>query len=168
MGEEKKKSHGVLSFIRTKGRLPLLLGGAVLGILLLLFGGAGEGKVTGEERDEVAVRAAELLAFEERLEEEIAVMCEAVAGVSDCEVLVTFQSGYSAVYVTDKEKEPVTVGSGSSEEAIFNTVSPPSVAGVGIVCRGGNNAEKRQELIALLGASLHISSNRIYITEAKS
>ena len=164
MGEEKKKSHGVLSFIRTKGRLPLLLGGAVLGILLLLFGGAGEGRVAGEDRDEVAVRAAELLTFEERLEEEIAAMCEAVAGVSDCEVLVTFQSGYSAVYVTDKEKEPVTVGSGSSEEAIFNTVSPPSVAGVGIVCRGGGSAAVRATLTDLVSTMLGIPTNRVYVT----
>ncbi len=164
MGEEKKKSHGVLSFIRTKGRLPLLVGGAVLGILLLLFGGAGDGKAIADERDEVAVRVAELAAFEERLEKEIAAMCEAVAGVSDCEVMVTFQSGYSAVYVTNKEKEPATVGSGSSEEALFDTVSPPSVSGVGIVCRGGGSAAVRETLTDLVSTMLGIPTNRVYVT----
>ena len=164
MGEEKKKSHGIMSFIKTKGRLPLLVGGAALGILLLLFGGAGDGKVVAEERDEVALRAAELLSFEERIENEIAAMCEAVAGVSDCEVMVTFESGYSAVYVTNKEKEPVTVGSGSSEKAIFDAVSPPSVSGVGIVCRGGNSDAVRATLTDLVSTMLGIPTNRVYVT----
>ena len=34
------KSKGFFAFVREKGRLWLLVGGALLGVLLLLFGGA--------------------------------------------------------------------------------------------------------------------------------
>jgi quercetin dioxygenase-like cupin family protein len=36
-----KKSHGFLTYIKTKGRIWILLGGALLGVVLLLFGSLG-------------------------------------------------------------------------------------------------------------------------------
>lgn len=164
MGEDKKKSHGLWSFLKAKGRLPLLLGGAVLGIFLLLFGGMGEGEAAVEQSDEIASRAAELVAFEERLEKELAALCEAVEGVGDPAVMITFESGYSVCYAENAEGEIVTVGSGSSEEALFDTVLPPSVAGVGIVCRGGNSDAVRETLIELVSSTLGIPTNRVYVT----
>lgn len=164
MGEEKKKSHGFFSFLKTKGRLSLLFGGAVLGILLLLFGGMGEEKAADGESDAITPRAAELMAYEERLEKEIAALCEAVAGVGDTAVMITFEGGYSVAYTKNAEGEIVSVGSGSSEEALFDTVVPPSVSGVGIVCRGGESAAVRETLTELVSTTLGIPTNRVYVT----
>ena len=164
MGEDKKKSHGFLSFLKTKGRLPLLLGGAVLGIFLLLFGGIGEGEAATEESDEIASRAAELVAYEERLEKELVALCEAVSGVGDPAVMITFEDGYSVRYTENAEGEIVSVGSGSNEQALFETVLPPSVVGVGIVCRGGDRAAVQQILTELVSTTLGIPANRVYVT----
>lgn len=164
MEGEKKKSHGFWSFLKSKGRLPLLLGGAVFGVLLILFGGMGEGEAIPEEGDGIASRAAELVAYEERLEKEIMALCEAVSGVGDSAVMITFESGYSVRYTKNDEGEIVTVGSGSSEEALFDTVVPPSVVGVGIVCRGGNSAAVQETLTELVSTTLGIPTNRVYVT----
>ena len=52
-------------------------------------------------------------------------------------------------------------------EVIAQTgIEPSEIAGIGIVCSGGANDNVRRELISLLSATFHISSNRIYITEA--
>ncbi len=164
MGEEKKKSHGFFTFVRAKGRLWLLVGGALLGVLLLLFGGLGESTPTEEETDPLAAQVAELEAYEARLEKEVKAICEAVSGVGDCEILLTFENGYAVRYTENGEGDPVTVGSGSNEEALFDTLLPPAVAGVGIVCRGGNDARTVQTLTELVSTALGIPASRVYIT----
>ena len=164
MGEEKKKSRGFFTFIKAKGRLWLLMGGGLLGICLLLFGGfGGEEKVTAEI-DEISARVAELDAYEARLEKELEALCESVAGVSDAEIMVSFSGGYAVRYTEDGDKNPVSVGSGSSEEALFDSLRPPAVAGVGIVCRGGSRAQVQSELTELVSTALGIPANRVYVT----
>lgn len=165
MEQWRKKSRGFFTFIKAKGRLWLLLGGAVLGVLLLLLGGTGErgeGEVVSTETSKE--RVGEIAAYEAKLEKELEAICEAVAGVGECEVMVTLAGGYTVQYASDGDGNPATVGTGSSEEAIFRTMLPPAVSGVGIVCRGGNLPSVRQTLTDLVSTTLGISSNRVYIT----
>lgn len=164
MREQGGKSRGFLSFVKEKGRLWLLLGGALLGVLLLFCGGFESEKDTGDTLDTVELRVAELSAYEARLEKEIKVLCEAVCGVGDTDVMITFEGGYSVSYVNEGEKGLATVGAGSSEQAIFRRVSPPAVRGVGIVCRGGSRADVQQRLTELVSTALGIPSSYVYIT----
>ncbi len=155
---------GILSRLGGKRRLPLLVAGAVLGVLLLLLGSMGD-KTEGEgEADMLSLRVAELDTYEATLEEEIMALCDAVKGVSHVRVFVSFEAGYTVQYTVNGDGDPVTVGSGSSEEALYGTLLPPRIAGVGIVCAGGDRAAVRGELTALVSAALGISSNRIYVT----
>lgn len=164
MKEEKRKSHGFFTFMKTKGRLWLLLGGALLGVVLLLFGGMGERVDEIEACDDtVAARVSELEAYETRLEKELTALCRAVHGVGECEIMITFSGGYAVKYTEDGEKNPATVGTGSNEEALFDTLSPPTVSGVGIVCRGGDSAAVQKTLIELVSTTLGIPSNRVYV-----
>lgn len=165
MGEWRKKSRGFFTFMKTKGRLWLLLGGAMLGVLLLLFGSMGS--TTKEEvdtKDAMIERVTELQSYEVQLEEELEAICEAVAGVGETEVMVSFESGYTVQYQKNGDNDPATVGTGSNEEALFHTLLPPTVSGVGIVCRGGNAPAVRETLTELISTTLGIPSNRVYIT----
>lgn len=158
------KSRGFLFFVKEKGRLWLLVGGALLGVVLLLFGGFHADGGEAEAADTVEARVAELSAYEAQLEKEIKALCEAVSGVGDTDVMVSFEGGYSVCYVGEGENGPATVGAGSSEQAIFRRVSPPAVRGVGIVCRGGNRPDVQERLTELVSTALGISSSRVYIT----
>ncbi len=163
-GEDKKIGRGFLAFLKARGRVPLLLGGLLLGVLLLIIGGLGEEKSESVDADTVALRVTELAEYEEKTERELEALCESVKGVSDVEVLVTFDTGYTVRYTEDGNKNPASVGSGSSEEALFDTILPPEIAGVGIVCRGGSNAAVQQALTELVSTALGIPANRVFVT----
>ena len=155
---------------KSRGRLLVILIGAVLGILLLVFG--GELTEQQEEQDDHALISAEqdLNDYRKELEERIRLLCESVEGVGGVHVAVTLECGYEEVYATETvngEERPVIVGSGSSASALPITRREPVIAGIGVVCRGGSNSDVRRELIALLSSAFHVSGNRIYVTEAK-
>ncbi len=75
------------------------------------------------------------------LEDKLKALCERVEGVSEVTV---------AVSLTDPSAE---AGAGN-------------IAGIGIVCRGGDDPTVREKLISLIGAACGVRSNRIYVTEA--
>lgn len=159
-----KKGHGFLTYIKTKGRIWILLCGALLGVMLLLFGSMSTEHEVSEAPDAITEREAELAEYGQRLEGELEALIESVSGVGDAHVMIAFESGYTVRYVREGSGETATVGSGSSEEALFACVVPPSVSGVGVVCRGGNSPQVREVLTDLVCAALGISSNRVYIT----
>lgn len=160
-----------------KGVVLLLLG--LLGVLLLAVGSFGEGRTDATEEEsaeehEGGARAME--AYATFLEAKIAALCESVSGVSSVRVAVTLASGYEYVYARDAEAESgsggtvgsyhyVTVGSGSNEQVVYLTEKPPSIGGIGVVCRGGGSAQVQRELIELISAAFSVPSNKIYVTE---
>ena len=161
---EQAQKGGLLARLGSRKRLPLLIIGALLGVLLLLLGSVGTGEEESDSEDLLAQRAAELVTYEQALKKELATLCDAVSGVSHVEIFVSFESGYIIEYTADSEGDPTTVGSGSKEQALYKTVLPPRVSGVGIVCKGGENAVVRQSLTELVSAALGISSNRIHVS----
>ena len=130
--EAKKKSAPLGDFFKGKGKAVLLVAGALLGILLLLFGGSGEKASDAAPVDEYTDLAA-LEEYRAELEGEIAKLCDAVAGVGSVEVMVTLSHGGRVVYATDADGDPATVGSGSSQRALPAELQPPAIAGVGSV-----------------------------------
>ncbi len=165
-GQEKSSFQNFLDFLKSKKNIPLLIGGVVLGVMLLIFAGAGttteKSKAEGESL--LAEQTGALSLYESKLEKELELLCESVAGVSDATVMVGFSGGYRLQYLSDADGEPVTVGGGSSEAGIFATLIPPAVSGVGVVCRGGNRPDVQAKLVELISTALGIPSNRVYIT----
>ena len=150
-------------------RLYLLLGCGVLGILLILFGSSGKKAEKTAEETPYSTSTDELVIYQDYLESRIKNLCESVSGVRNVTVVVTLSGSFESVYATewpDGNEEYVILGSGSSASPIYLSRSAPEIAGIGIVCSGGANDNVRRELISLLSATFHISSNRIYITEA--
>ena len=151
-----------------KLRLYLLLGCGVLGILLILFGSGGKKAEQTAEEKPYSTATDELVIYQDYLETRIKKLCESVSGVRNVTVVVTLSGSFESVYATewpDGNEEYVILGSGSSASPIYLSRSAPEIAGIGIVCSGGSNDHIRRELISLLSATFHISSNRIYITE---
>lgn len=161
--ENTKKKAGILVFLKSRGRIFILLGGLVAGIALLLVGNAfvdKEENATGNITNETLT---ELSAYEKALEDEISKMCAAVSGVSHVDVMVRLSGGTSIIYAADGNGKPSTVGSGSSESALYSSLLSPTVAGVGIVCKGGNDPAIQQKLIELVSTTLNISSARVFV-----
>lgn len=146
------------------------------GIALIFAGNLFLGKDTAKESTVKTVSAAEeLRAYADTLETEIASLCATVAGAGKTTVAVTLSGGFTYEYATDYQssgtnasEKYVTVGSGSSEEPVYLSVRPPGIAGIGVVCEGGGNAEVRRELISLLSAAYGVSTNKIYVTASGS
>ena len=150
-------------------RLYLLLGCGLLGILLILLGSSGKTAEEATKETPYSTSSDELVIYQDYLEERIKTLCESVSGVRNVTVVVTLSGTFESVYATewpDGNEEYVILGSGSSASPIYLSRSAPEIAGIGIVCSGGSNDNVRCELISLLSATFHISSNRIYITEA--
>ena len=152
-----------------KLRMLIILGGALLGIFLLLYGG-GSFRTTenGKDSERYSLSSDELIIYQSYLEERIKTLCESVAGVREVSVFVSLECGYESVYATESDEngeEYVILGSGSNASALFLTRETPTVCGIGIVCSGGGNASVRRELTELLCATFHLSSNRVYITD---
>ena len=164
-GKKSSPAKGIVGLLKKKKTLPLLAAGLLLGVLLLCFGGGGEKTATPEKEESAAAPySAELTAYAETTKAELTALCESVAGVSDVEVMLSFSRGYRVVYVTDGSKNPVTVGSGSSKQALPESVLPPEISGVGIVCRGGARPEVQEKLTELVSTALGISAGRVYVT----
>lgn len=152
-----------------KLRLYLLLGCGVLGILLILLGSGTKTTEKTSTETPYSTSTDELVIYQDYLEKRIKTLCESVSGVRNVTVVVTLSGSFESVYATewpDGNEEYVILGSGSSASPIYLSRSAPEIAGIGIVCSGGANDNVRRELISLLSATFHISSNRIYITEA--
>ena len=152
-----------------KLRFYLLLGCGLLGILLILFGSSSKTTEKTPTETPYSTSTDELVIYQDYLEARIKKLCESVSGVRNVTVVVTLSGSFESVYATewpDGNEEYVILGSGSSASPIYLSRSAPEIAGIGIVCSGGSNDNVRRELISLLSATFHISSNRIYITEA--
>ena len=176
-GEKMEKRE--MRRLRAPGIWIVMIAGA-LGILLLLvgsFSGSSGKKEDPTESDAPKLNSAEALEeYVKMLEGKIAALCEGVNGVSRVRVAVTLVSGYEYVYAKDSELHSngestsgsyhyLTIGSGSSETAVYLSEKPPTVGGIGIVCIGGGDPRVKKELIELLSAAIGVSSNKIYIAE---
>jgi len=160
-GGEKKGFLARLSG-KGRGRAFLILVGAALGITLLIFGGSS-GKENASAYSETSESFSE---YTTSVEGKIYELCSKVEGVSNVSVAVSFECGFEYVYARDNDGgKYLLVGSGNSESAVKITEKPPTIGGIGIVCKGGGDPTVQNRLINLISAAFGVSSNKIYITE---
>ena len=159
-GDEEKKG---------RARLWMILLGAAVGVMLLLFGSNTKSREEEPQKEIYSPEEDELVLYQNYLETRIKSLCESVNGVSGVTVIVTLSGSFESVYATemkDGDEEYVIVGSGANASALFLSRQAPVITGVGIVCKGGDNATVRRELTSLICATLHVSSNRVYIADS--
>ncbi len=115
--------------------MPWLLAAAAVGLLLLLM---PVGETAGEEVE---------LSYSELLEHRIAQMTETLPGVDDVSVLVTLEQDRSNTY---------SVYGGDAEEN-------RRICGIAVTCIGGENAQKRLEILHMLCAVFDLTADRVWI-----
>lgn len=158
--------------MKKSGKLAVALAGILAGALLLFFGNR-TGKDTAitapNTLPEMTAPTAE--AYRAELEARVTTLCSHVAGAGSVEVAVTLDGGFEYVYAADRKiaaggesTSYVTVGSGGNESLILVTLRPPAIAGIGVVCSGGNDPTVRREITSLLSAAFGVGSNKIYVT----
>ena len=156
------------------GRNPglwLLILGAAVGLILLIFGTVGESE-TGEETAQ-ATLPPDPAVYAEGVEEQVRTLCSRVKGAGAVSVAVTLKGGYRSVYATDSQSSTggyknstVLIGSGSSEGAVLICYENPEIAGIGIVCTGGGDPAVKETIVSLVSATLNLGSNKIYVAPA--
>ena len=166
----KQRNNNTDSASTSRMRWLLIIGGAFLGVFLLLYGGGAFQSTEENAPAENSYSPTEdtLAQYQAYLEARIRTLCQSVDGVENVSVFVSFSQSFESVYATEQTEhgeEYVILGSGASASALLLTQSPPKIDGIGIVCTGGGNAAVRRELTSLLSATFRLPSNRIYITE---
>ena len=155
--------------ITQKKKTLLLLLLALLGILLMLLSRCGEDKAGAQTQNEPS--ALDPALYAEQIEEKVEALCNKIDGVSSAHAVVTRKGGYRAIYATDAQygssvnkSETVLIGSGSSEKALLIGYENPEIAGIGIVCSGGDDAFVRAEIISMISAAFDLGSNKIFVS----
>ena len=143
---------------------------AIIGVLLLVLG-----KCTASDLDDKnsgdGLAELDPSKYEELVEEKVEALCNKIDGVSSTYAVVTLKGGYRAIYATDSQSgssnlknQTVLIGSGSSEKALLIGYENPEIAGIGIVCSGGDDAYVRAEIISMISAAFDLGSNKIFVS----
>ena len=169
---ENRTKEGKLS---RKLWLPLI--GAAVGCFLLIMGSVGgsgsDRKEEKEDAEAYAMPSPERYAAE--VEARVIELCSRVEGAGTVHATVSLKGTYRALYATDwqssstgSQSTMVLVGSGSSEGAVLIGYENPEIAGIGIVCTGGDRIEVQKRILSLVSAAFGISTNKIYIAASES
>ena len=143
-----------LSQLKGKWGILFLL---ALGLLLLFYGGRSEdGAAQVTEGDYFETAEEYRVALEARLE----TLCASVSGVSSPEVFITLESGEVSEYAANGTGQVVVSGG----DGLLVSRKLPRIAGVAVVCKGGERVSVRSELTSLIAAALNIGTNRIHIS----
>ena len=65
---------------------------------------------------------------------------------------------------SNSKNQTVIIGSGSSEKALLIGYENPEIAGIGIVCSGGDDPIKRASIISVVSSAFNISTNKIFVS----
>ncbi len=124
----------------------------------------------------VAGTAVSVAQVEAALEDRMTALIRQVAGVGDCRVLVTLESGSRFVYAGEQNyaggadtynlgEKTLVVETDSGPVGLLVTEIQPRVNGVAVVCDGGDNPAVCQQVTALVCAALNISSGRVCVAK---
>ncbi len=111
-----------------------------------------------------------------------------MAGVGECSIFVTFESGVEYVYATEQkgntdysenkndsseqvsqkensEESVILIDGENGKTGLLLTEIQPQVKGVVVVCEGGENAEVVERIVSAITTALNISSRRVCVTK---
>lgn len=121
----------------------ILLPLALFGVVLLLF--AGRMSASGAQSS--AEESSPLAAYEDRLEEQLRLLCGSMEGVGRCRVMIRCAGEAKRTF--------------SGGKVVYEEV--PEVVGVTVVCEGGDRASVRAALTEAITALFGIGANRVSV-----
>lgn len=160
-----KLKNTIFNLFKSK-KIVLLLILAIVGIFIITI-------TSGDKKDDTVKESIEELdpaQYAESIERQVEELCNRVDGVSGAYAVVTLKGGYQAIYAVDSQSgssasknQTVVIGSGSNEQAILEGYRYPEIAGVGIVCHGGDSYEVKNKIISLVSSAFDLSANKIFV-----
>ena len=141
---------------------------AFIGVILVLASTCDADK--DDDKSEIRVETLDPDAYAREIEEKVEELCNKIDGVSSTHAVVTLRGGYRAIYAADRQSgssnskdQIVVIGSGSNEKPLLIGYENPEIAGIGIVCSGGDDARKREEVISVVSSAFDIPTNKIFV-----
>ncbi len=139
-------------------------------VFILLFLCCGD--IISEKTDNVDTTVTEVCSLERELEKKLEDFLGTVDGVGNAEVCIMFDLLAETTYAVDVESGSdehstayvIIENADGSEGGLPISVRAPQIRGVAVSCEGGASAKVRNEVTALLTASLGISANRVYVS----
>lgn len=169
--EKKQKGSGLLSFFK-KNYLMIII--AAVCVALLLAVGSG---LTQSDPSETTVQQDESTAdelFIQENEQKLKQLLEKIEGVGQCEVMITLESGTEYIYATESETNSYgtdstykTVTDGKSEKPVVIREIPPRIAGVAVVCEGGDSSQIKNTVLEVVKKTLGVDGAAVSISKRK-
>ena len=108
--------------------------------------------------------------YAHQIEKRVEEICNKIDGVSSTHAVVTLRGGYRAIYASNSQSgssnsknQIVVIGSGSNEKPLLIGYENPEIAGIGIVCSGGDDARRRETIISVVSSAFDIGTNKIFV-----
>lgn len=160
-------------FVKNKdSRNKLLIAAAALGVILILLSELNFSSPKAEER----VQTGDYAEYVSTLNDELTSVISSIEGVGECNVMITLKNTKESVYAENSEtSDSDSSNSQNNEYVIYNSEngdSPlllkeemPQVAGVAVVCSGGDSEAVREKIIDCVCALFNISSSRVSVAK---
>lgn len=115
--------------------------------------------------------SAQTAAYAAELEQRLQRLLGQVEGVGKAEVMVTLCAGEGTVYAKDsqlaadgsEQYSHVLLQGTGTDPALIETVTPPAVQGVAVVCQGGGNAAVQSRVTQIVQALTGAGSSHITV-----
>lgn len=168
-----KLKDKLLVLIKDKDkRNRLFIAGAVLGVVLILISDMDFSSSSSEK----SVEAGDYAEYVSLLNEELTEIISSIEGVGECNVMITLQTTKESVYAENTESTSTDSSNSENNEYVIydseNGDSPlllkeemPQVAGVVIVCAGGDSDAVREKITNCVCALFSISSGRVSVAK---
>ena len=162
-------SKSVINREIPRKRILVLILLALLGVSLILLSKCASNENVSKQSG-TELEGLDPAEYAKSVEDKVESLCNKIDGVSSTYAVVTLKGGYRAIYATDSQagssnskNQTVIIGSGSSEKALLVGYENPEIAGIGIVCSGGNDPVLRQNIISVISSAFNISTNKIFV-----
>ncbi len=159
-------------FQKKDSRNKILIVAAVLGVVLILLSELDFSTPKAEE----SVQTGDYAQYVSTLNDELISVISSIDGVGDCKVMITLKNTKENVYAENSETSSSdSSNSENNEYVIYNSEngdSPlllkeemPQVAGVAVVCSGGDSEAVRERIIDCVCALFDISSSHVSVSK---
>lgn len=153
-------------------RMNLLIFTGAMGMLLLCA--SAWLPDSGQETVSASLESTTDAAYEQRLEQRLSALISELSGAGDTAVMVTLETGQTTRYAADSRTESDSgvsaVSSAQETEHIFSgtqpvveSVAPPQVRGVAVLCQGGGDPAVQRRVTELVCALTGVGANRVTV-----
>ena len=159
-------------------KIYIAVAGAVVGAVLLLFGGRlsgiGSSDTGGSKTADEVVQTKAMDTYRSELEKRMEKLCTRVRGVGDVRVAVSLSGGFEYVYASNAKwssgsssTEYIVVDDGADEKLVLLYEKVPEIIGIGVVCEGGDDSAVCAEVVQLLSAAFGVGAHNIHVSCGK-